>query len=152
MFSAVTGRSVGQKLKKTRMLRYRHAKVLMAIPNRPGMCQGPHLGIWLSAGSPRRLVDLVVKMPPVQRRYRSKLIATRYEDCRPDTDSETRSLNAVDEPRMMRERSMEIPVVTIMDLIGRDVRGFTYTTDTVSITRESGGKLLLHSKRVSYML
>ena len=53
-------------------------------------------------------------------------MATRYEDCKLDTESETRSFNAVSDPRMMNERRKEIVVVTIMDRVGRDVRGSTW--------------------------
>lgn len=52
-------------------------------------------------------------------------MVTRYEDCRLDTESDTRSLYAVADPRMMKERSRETVVVTRMDLIGSDVRGST---------------------------
>ncbi len=52
-------------------------------------------------------------------------MATRYEDCRLETESETRSLKAVDEPRMMSESRQEMQVVTRMDRMGSEVRGST---------------------------
>ena len=52
-------------------------------------------------------------------------MATRYDDCRLETESETRSLNAVVDPRMMRESSREMTVVIRIDRIGRAVRGST---------------------------
>ena len=53
-------------------------------------------------------------------------MATRYEDCRPDTERETRSLKAVDEPRTMRERRREMNVLTRMERMGRAVRVSTW--------------------------
>ena len=61
----------------------------------------------------------------LQRRYSRRLIATRYEDCRPETERETRSLKAVDDPRMMSESRRETNVVTRMDRMGREVRAST---------------------------
>ena len=49
----------------------------------------------------------------------------RYEEFSPATVSPTRSLKALDEPRTMRERRMEMSMVKRMDLIGRAVRGST---------------------------
>ena len=48
-------------------------------------------------------------------------MATRYDDCRLDTESETRSLNAVVEPKIISESSKEITVVIRIDRIGRAV-------------------------------
>lgn len=64
-------------------------------------------------------------MAPVYRRYSRTLIATRYEDCKPETESETRSLKAVDDPRMMNESTNETHVVTRIDRMGREVRAST---------------------------
>ena len=52
-------------------------------------------------------------------------MATRYDDCKLDTERETRSLKAVVEPRMMSDKSMEMAVVTRIALIGRYVCGST---------------------------
>lgn len=69
-------------------------------------------------------------------------MATRYDDCRLETESETRSLNAVVDPRMIRESSKEIIVVTRMDRIGRAVRGSTLTKRG-SASRLSKGDLFV---------
>ena len=118
MVDAVTGVAVGQKLKNTIVIKYRQAHVLTAIPQIPCICHGPQL----TASS---VADFRGCIPPVTRRYSRRPMATRYEDCRLDTESETRSLNAVVDPRMMRESSKEITVVIRMDRIGRAVRGST---------------------------
>lgn len=125
MFSAVTGRFGGQRLKNMTIVKYVHANELTNIPQYPGTCHGPHMSRLSAAGSdPLDVLREVMAL--VQRRYSKRLMATRYEDCKLDTESETRSLNAVDDPRMMSERRQEMVVVTRMDRIGRDVRGFTY--------------------------
>ena len=49
----------------------------------------------------------------------------RYEEFSPATARLTRSLKAVDEPRTIRERRMQIDMVKRMDLIGRALRGST---------------------------
>ena len=68
-------------------------------------------------------------------------MATRYDDCRLETESETRSLNAVVDPRMMRESSKETIVVIRMDRIGRAVRGSTLG---------KGGSASRHSERFMF--
>lgn len=118
MVDAVTGVSVGQKLKNTIVIKYRQAHVLTAIPQIPCICHGPQL-------TTSSVADFLGCIPPVTRRYNKRPMATRYDDCRLDTESETRSLNAVVDPRMMRESSKEMTVVIRMDRIGRAVRGST---------------------------
>ena len=118
MVDAVTGVAVGQKLKNTMVIKYRQAHVLTAIPQIPCICQGPQL-------TTSSVADLRGCMPPVTLRYSKRPMATRYDDCRLETESETRSLNAVVDPRMMRESSNEMNVVIRIDRIGRAVRGST---------------------------
>ena len=118
MVDAVTGVAVGQKLKNTMVIKYRQAHVLTAIPQIPCICQGPQL-------TTSSVADLRGCMPPVTLRYSKRPMATRYDDCRLETESETRSLNAVVDPRMMRESSNETNVVIRIDRIGRAVRGST---------------------------
>ena len=49
----------------------------------------------------------------------------RYDELRPATVSPTRSLKAVDEPRTISESRIEMSMVKMIDLIGREVRGST---------------------------
>ena len=118
MVDAVTGVAVGQKLKNTIVIKYRQAHVLTAIPQIPCICHGPQL-------TTSSVADFRGCIPPVTRRYSRRAMAARYDDCRLETESETRSLNAVVDPRMMRESSKEMTVVIRMDRIGRAVRGST---------------------------
>ena len=94
------------------------------MPQYPGICQGPHL-IFLSAIREVPIVEVKGNVAPPQRRYNKRLIATRYDVCKLDTESETRSLKAVEDPRMMRESSNEMSVVTRIDRIGRAVLAST---------------------------
>lgn len=70
---------------------------------------------------PLQLVAAGSRMPPVQRRNSSRLIATRYEDCRLDTERDTKCVNEVDELRMISDRSNDIAVVASIDRTGNAV-------------------------------
>ena len=70
-------------------------------------------------------LDLYGSESLVQRGWSNRSEARRYEDFKLATQSETRSLKAVEEPRTISDRRQEIHVVAIIERMSNDVRGST---------------------------
>jgi hypothetical protein len=65
-------------------------------------------------------------MAPVMRRHSSNEHTMKYDEYKPLIVKETRSLNAVGEPMLIKPIRMLIAVVTYTALIGVSARGCTY--------------------------
>ena len=107
------------------------ANKLIAGPRMPGIYQGPQLsskpGVFVSCDADRR----ECRIPPVVRRQRRSPIASTYDADNPATAMDTMLLKAVDDPRIMSERRVDIMVVATIVGTGIDVRGLTCEAQTV---------------------
>jgi hypothetical protein len=118
--SGVTGVTGGQKDMTQRSDKNAHAKMLLRIPNRPGIFQGPQ---YRFPGPTLSTCGSYGWIPPCwMRRQRSNRQQSKYDEYSPATLRFTMLLNATAEPRVMSERSTEVPVVNAIVYIGMDVR------------------------------
>ena len=104
------------------------ATVFEMIPQMPGIRNGPQ-----TSGAPGTLRTVSVTgisemflIPPVHRRQRSNAVHKRYEENRLLTDSDTTSLNTVEEPMTTNASRQPIPVASMTANTGIEVRESTY--------------------------
>ncbi len=120
-----TGVSGGQKLKNRMMVTYTIANRFTTGPTMPGMRHGPQVSSKPGVLVMEESVIRGLRIPPVVRRQSRSPMTRRYDADRPATQIETMLLKAVDEPRMIKDRRVEIMVVATMVVTGIDVRGLT---------------------------
>ena len=104
------------------------AATLEIIPQTPGMRNGPQ-----TSGAPGTFktvsvtaISEICLMPPVQRRQRSNEAHKRYDENKLLTESETTSLNTVDEPITTSASRQPMTVANMTANTGIEVRESTY--------------------------
>jgi hypothetical protein len=102
---------------------------LMIAPNGPGIFQGPQVRNYALATLTGPFVEefwLWGLMCLARRRHNRRLFPMKYVVYNPSIVSETTSLNATDEPRLIKLSKHEIVVVRANVITGMDEFGWAY--------------------------